>query len=107
MAITAKVTSNASAKSVGTQNAAKTSDSFNIKASAIPISLTTFPNIKNVQDAVEKVTAIVAVADSAPGSPTEGDLWYDSDDDKFYIRDEDSWNELVSSVSGTVDGGSY
>ena len=53
MAITAKVTSNASAKSVGTQNASKSSDSFNIKASAIPISLTTFPNIKNVQDAVE------------------------------------------------------
>ena len=107
MAITAKVTSNASAKSVGTQNASKSSDSFNIKASAIPISLTSYPNIKNVQDAVEKVTGQVSVADSAPGSPDEGELWYDSDDDKFYIRDEDSWNELVSSVSGTVDGGSY
>jgi hypothetical protein len=56
---------------------------------------------------VEKVTGQVSVADTAPGSPSEGELWYDSDDDKFYVRDEDSWNELVSSVSGTVDGGSY
>ncbi|MDP6587726.1 MAG: hypothetical protein QF535_23985 [Anaerolineales bacterium] len=38
---------------------------------------------------------------------TEGDLWYDTDDDKFYARDEDSWNEVVTAVSGTVDGGSY
>jgi len=38
---------------------------------------------------------------------TEGDIWYDTDDDKLYVRDEDSWNELVSSISGTVDGGSY
>ncbi len=38
---------------------------------------------------------------------TEGDLWYDTDDDKFYARDEDSWNEVVTSISGTVDGGSY
>lgn len=107
MAITAKVTSNASTKSVGTQNAAKSSDSFNIKASAIPITLTSYPNIKNVQDAVEKVTGQVAVTTVAPGSPSEGELWYDTDDDKLYIRDEDSWNELVSSISGTVDGGSY
>jgi len=38
---------------------------------------------------------------------TEGDLWYDTDDDKFYARDEDSWNEVITAVSGTVDGGSY
>ena len=44
---------------------------------------------------------------SAPSSPIEGSFWYDTDDDKLYIRDEDSWNELVSSISGTVDGGSY
>lgn len=107
MAITAKVTSNASAKSVGTQNAAKSSDSFNINASAIPITLTSLPNIKNVQDAVERVTGQTAVTDVAPGSPLEGDLWYDTNDDEFYVRDEDSWNEVVTSVSGTVDGGSF
>ena len=42
-----------------------------------------------------------------PGSGTEGDLYYDTDDDKLYARDEDSWNEIVTSVSGTVDGGSF
>ena len=50
----------------------------------------------------------VTASASAPSSGiTEGDLFYDTDDDVFYVRDEDSWNELVSSVSGTVDGGSY
>ncbi len=103
----AKVTSNSATKSFGTQNASKSSDTFSIKASAIPISLTTLTSVKNVQEAIERVTAQTAAADSAPGSPEEGDIWYDTDDDKLYIRDEDSWNELVSSISGTVDGGSY
>jgi|TARA_R110000824_G_C14817095_1_gene636291 hypothetical protein len=53
--------------------------------------------------------AIQGVLKSAtlPGSGTEGDLYYDTDDDKLYTRDEDSWNEIVTSISGTVDGGSY
>ena len=50
----------------------------------------------------------MAVGASAPtAAVTEGDVWYDTDDDKFYVRDEDSWNEIFTSVSGTVDGGSY
>ena len=103
----AKVTCNSATKSFGTQNASKSSDTFSIKASAIPITLTTLTSVKNVQEAIERVTAQTAAAATAPGSPEEGDIWYDTDDDKLYIRDEDSWNELVSSISGTVDGGSY
>ena len=103
----AKVTSNSATKSFGTQNASKSSDTFSIKASAIPITLTTLTSVKNVQEAIERVTSQTAAAAEAPGSPEEGDIWYDTDDDKLYIRDEDSWNELVSSISGTVDGGSY
>ena len=103
----AKVTSNSATKSFGTQNASKSSDTFSIKASAIPISLTQLSSVKNVQEAIERVSSQTAVAASAPGAPEEGDIWYDTDDDKLYIRDEDSWNELVSSISGTVDGGSY
>ena len=56
---------------------------------------------------MDRITGKTAASASAPGNPAEGDMWYDTDDDKFYVRDEDSWNELVSSVSGTVDGGSY
>jgi len=107
MPITAKVTSTVSSKTFGTQVATKTDDAFNINASAIPISS---PSVtaKNVEDAIEEVATQVAVQATAPTSAvTEGDIWYDTDDDKLYVRDEDSWNELVSSISGTVDGGSY
>ena len=53
MAISAKITSNSSSKVVGTQNAPKSSDAFNIKASAIPVSLsgTQLSSTKNVNDA--------------------------------------------------------
>ena len=97
-----KVTSNSSTKSFGTQTAAKSTDSFSINASAIPVT-----TAKNVQEALERVTGQTASGPSAPGSPQEGDIWYDTDDDEFYVRDEDSWNEVVTSISGTVDGGSY
>jgi hypothetical protein len=102
-----KVTSNSATKSFGTQNATKSSDSFSINASGIPITLSSLPNEKNVQSAMDRITNKTAASASSPGSPLEGDIWYDTDDDKLYIRDEDSWNELVSSISGTVDGGSY
>lgn len=42
-----------------------------------------------------------------PSSGTEGDLFYDTDDDKLYARDENSWNEIVTSASGIVDGGTW
>ena len=102
-----KVTSNSATKSFGTQNASKSIDSFSIAASAIPLTLASLPDAKNVQEAIERVTGKTASGPTAPGTPLEGDIWYDTDDDEFYVRDEDSWNEVVTSVSGTVDGGSY
>ena len=102
-----KVTSNSATKSFGTQNASKTTDSFSINASGIPITLASLPDEKNVQSAMDRITNKTAASATAPGSPEEGDIWYDTDDDEFYVRDEDSWNEVVTSVSGTVDGGSY
>ena len=109
MAISAKVTNNSSTKSFGTQNATKTQDSFNVKASAIPVSLSGgLSGTKNVQDALERLDNKTAAQATAPSTPNEGDIWYDSDDDKFYVRDEDSWNEIVvGGISGTVDGGGY
>jgi len=117
MSVTVKVGSNStvtksttntqsSTKTIGTQTAAKSSEAFSLTTSKITHDS---PNIsaKNLRDALDEVTGQVAKSNDAPYSPNEGDLWYDLDDDKFYARDEDSWNELVSSRSGTVDGGSY
>ena len=102
-----KVITKSSSKSFGTNVASKTTDSFSINASGISISLASLPDEKNVQSAMDRITNKTAASASAPGSPEEGDIWYDTDDDEFYVRDEDSWNEVVTSVSGTVDGGSY
>ena len=102
-----KVITKSSSKSFGTNVASKTTDSFSINASGISISLAGLPDEKNVQSAMDRITNKTAASATAPGNPLEGDIWYDTDDDKFYVRDEDSWNEVVSSRSGTVDGGSY
>ena len=102
-----KVITKSSSKSFGTNVASKTTDSFSINASGISISLASLPDEKNVQSAMDRITNKTAASATAPGNPLEGDIWYDTDDDKFYVSDEDSWNEVVSSRSGTVDGGSY
>ena len=104
---TIKTTSNVASKSIGTKQVQKTSESFQIDATKIPTSSASI-TAKNVQDALEEVATQVAVQATAPtASVSEGDIWYDTDDDKLYARDEDSWNEIVTSISGTVDGGSY
>ena len=102
-----KIPTQSATKSFGIQKASKTQDSFKINASGISISLQNLPNEKNVQSAMDRITGKTAAQASAPGAPVEGDIWYDTDDDEFYVRDENSWNEVVTSVSGTVDGGSY
>ena len=104
---TAKVSSNVASKAIGVSQAPKSQEAFQINAAKIPHSSASI-TANNVQDALEEVATQVAAQTTAPTSAvTEGDIWYDTDDDKLYVRDEDSWNELVSSVSGTVDGGSY
>ena len=105
----AKVVNNSATKSFGTQTAKKSVDSFSVDASAIPVTLTgQISSAKNVKAALELLDNRTAAQSTAPSSPTEGDIWYDTDDDKFYIRDEDSWNEIVvGGISGTVDGGGY
>jgi len=104
------VVNKSASKVFGTQNATKSIDSFTIKASAIPVTLTGLgvAASKNVQDALERLDGKSVAQSTSPTGPTEGDIWYDTDDDKFYIRDEDSWNEIVvGGISGTVDGGGY
>jgi hypothetical protein len=109
MAISTKISNQASSKSFGTQNASKTQDSFSIRASAIPVNLGgNLAGSKNVNDALQRLDGKTAAQPGTPVAAVEGDIWYDTDDDKFYVRDEDSWNEIVvSGISGTVDGGGY
>jgi len=105
----AKVVNKSATKSFGVQSAKKSVDSFSVDASAIPVTLAgSISSAKNVKAALELLDNRTAAQSTAPTSATEGDVWYDTDDDKFYIRDEDSWNEIVvSGISGTVDGGGY
>ena len=39
---------------------------------------------------------------------SEGDLWYDTDDDELKVRRDSAWVEIVQEdLSGDLDGGSY
>ena len=50
----------------------------------------------------------VTASASAPSSGVnEGDLFYDTDDDVFYVRDEDSWNEVLVAGASTLNGGTF
>jgi hypothetical protein len=104
------VADKSSTKSFGTQNASKSTDSFSIKASAIPVNLASLPSSKNVQAALEEISTQVAVQTTAPtgADVTEGDLWYDTDDDILFVRRDTSWIEMVQEeLSGNIDGGSW
>ena len=107
MALTAKITSTGATKSSGTQNATKTLDSFNVKAANIPVELSgRMASSKNVNDALQILDTRTAAQSSTPSPMTEGDIWYKTDTDNLYIRDENSWNEVVvSGVAGTIYGG--
>ena len=103
---TIKTTSNVASKTIGTSRQQKTSESFTIDATKIPTSSASI-NAKNVQDALEEVATQQAKQASEPSSPVEGNMWYDTDDDVMYVRDEDSWNEIHVDGSSTLDGGTF
>ena len=106
MAITAKVTTSSASKSVGTQTAAKSTESFSINTKKISHNSASI-SAKNLADALDEVATQQAKQASAPGSPIEGNMWYDTDDDVMYVRDEDSWNEIHVDGASTLDGGTF
>ena len=98
-----------STKSFGTNTVSKTTDSFSINSSAIPHSSTNV-TATNVRDAIEEVATQVAVGATAPtgSAVTEGDLWYDTDDDQLFVRRDSSWTEMVQEdLTGDIDGGTW
>ena len=63
----------------------------------------------NLQDAVAELANSQFSQASAPTTGvTEGDIWYDSDDDELKVRRNSEWVELVQEdKSGNIDGGTY
>tara|TARA_R100000742_G_scaffold4279_1_gene1676 strand:- start:24650 stop:24985 length:336 start_codon:yes stop_codon:yes gene_type:complete len=110
MAITTKVTNNSATKTFGTQVASKTAESFSISASEIPVTLSSQPDKKNVQDALEAMGTGqgVTVQINEPSSPTEGDLWFKSNTDTLFVRGDNAWAEITdTSDQNNVDGGTF
>ena len=103
-----KSTTTGSSKSVGTQRVSKVSSTHDIRAGQISVSASGV-NATNVKAAIEEISskAITASASAPTSDLFEGQLWYDSDDDKAYIRDEDSWQEIHVAGRSTLDGGTF
>lgn len=61
-----------------------------------------------VGGAITELAAERVSQTSAPVTGNEGDVWYDTDDDKWYIRKNSSWVEVLDSQSTiNIDGGTY
>ena len=96
-------------KSFNTQTAAKSVESFTIDSGKIPHTSSSV-TATNVQSALEEVATQLAVGAEAPTgvSVTEGDLWYDTDDDQLFVRRDSSWTEMVQEdLTGDIDGGTW
>ena len=103
---TVKVTTGTISKSIGSQTTKKSSESFTLNTKKI-IHDSAGITAKNLSDALDEVAGQQAKQASAPASPIEGNMWYDTDDDVMYIRDEDSWNEIHVSGRSALDGGTF
>jgi hypothetical protein len=96
-------------KSFNTQTAAKSVESFTIDSGKIPHSSSNVA-AGNVKDALEEVATQLAVGTTAPTglTVTEGDLWYDTDDNQLFVRRDSSWTEIVQEdLTGDIDGGTW
>ena len=68
----------------------------------------------NVQSALQEIADQFSIQTSAPGTPNEGDLFYDTDDDRLQVyADADGSRKWVTILSAAaddmqrLDGGSF
>ena len=63
----------------------------------------------NVAAAITELAGDSIAQASAPTTGVEeGDVWYDTDDDKYYVRKNSAWVEVLDSQSTiNIDGGTY
>jgi len=91
-------------------------DSTNITvANAASAAQTSFDASTSDLTATDLQTAIATLANEkfAQDTPptvgvSEGDLWYDIDDDILYVRRNSTWTKLIQeNLDGGIDGGTY
>ena len=97
--------------------------SVDITAS-VPVTITTAAGIgfspygtvaaTNVQSALQEIADQFTIQTSAPGTPNEGDLFYDTDDDRLQVyADADGSRQWITILSAAaddmqrLDGGSF
>lgn len=63
----------------------------------------------NVAAALTELAGDSIAQASAPTTGVEeGDVWYDTDDDKYYVRKNSAWVEVLDSQSTiNIDGGTF
>lgn len=63
----------------------------------------------NVAAALTELAGDSIAQASAPTTGVEeGDVWYDTDDDKYYVRKNSEWVEVLDSQSTiNIDGGTF
>ena len=107
--ITLNITENNSTVTV--QESEETQISVTTTSNASEIAFTPQGSLTstNVQEALAELSELEYSQASAPtGSIREGALWYDTDDEQFYVRANDEWKEVVlGQYSGDLYGGSY
>ncbi len=63
----------------------------------------------NVQDAIKEVEHRKFIQTTAPSGVTvsEGDTWYDTDDDVLNVFHENTWREITVTGVTVMDGGEF
>ena len=80
----------------------------NTTAGSISNVNTTAGSISNVNTVAGSIADVnryaneYKIASSAPGSPSEGDLWYDSSNNVLKYRDDNSWESIAAGIADVV-----
>ena len=67
---------------------------------------TDFPNdTLTIKTAIDRLAGEQFASDGQPASAEEGAVWYDTDDDRLYVRKNNEWVEILVDGITTLDGG--